>query len=198
MKIGYIYGVLIGLMLFTLACNTKSNTRNRETPTDIAHIYELKRIALLSQFNEIDSFDRATGLARTQKGETYGYIDTTGKEIVPCINYNVQDFTEGLGLVQEHEDRGLYFVDKTGKKVIDLAGYSNAFSFKGGYATVEKNDKFGLIDKTGKEVIACSAKEGIFMLSPGNFIFYDGKAKSIVDANGKPSLPFTGFSEIYY
>lgn len=176
-------------------CTDKPETTTAAIPVNEA--YELRRIALEPGYSELDTFSVADGLARAEKEGLYGYIDSSGKEIVPLKNYNVQAFYDGLGLVEETQGV-FYFVDKTGKKVIDLAGYENAFSFVDGYATVAKADGYGLIDKTGKEVIPCTAGSAIWPVSPGNFIL-DGKdGKLVVNAQGQPTLPFTGFGDLYY
>jgi hypothetical protein len=188
-------GLATSLLIASCGGGENANKQDSLPPTKA---FALKRIALLSQFTEIDTFSVADGIARAEKEGKYGFIDSTGKEVVPCTNYNVQDFHDGLGLVQETEDGGLYFVDKTGKKVIDLAGYENAFSFQNGYATVAKSDGYGLIDKTGKETIPCKSSSGIFMISPGNYIADIGTEKTIVNGEGKATLPFKGFDEIYF
>lgn len=39
------------------------------------------------------------GLAAVQKGERWGYIDTSGKEIIPATYYNVGNFQDGIAPV---------------------------------------------------------------------------------------------------
>lgn len=169
-----------------------------ETKVPLNELLEHKRISLQANYTGLDSFSTTDLLARAEKDGLYGYVDTSGKEIVPIKNYNVQDFHDGLGLVEETENGPLYFVDKTGKKVIDLAGYENAFSFQNGYASVAKNNGYGLIDKTGKEVIPCISGSAIFPLSAGNFIL-DGKdGKTVVNAQGQQTLPFKKFGDLYF
>ena len=62
------------------------------------------------------------GLARitkyTDDGELGGFIDTNGKEIIPCIYDACRDFSEGLAVVQKD---GIYgFVDKKGNSTFDI------------------------------------------------------------------------------
>ena len=187
----------LGIVSFFIlaGCTEKKETPENKTPLN--EILELKRINQEPNFTGLDSFSAADGLARAEKNALYGYIDTSGKEIVPIKNYNVQTFSEGLGLVEATEGH-FYFVDKTGKKVIDLAGYENAFSFIDGYATVAKKEGYGLINKTGKEVIPCTSGIGIFPLSPGNFIAEMNGKKAVLNAQGQPTLPFKDFGDIYY
>ena len=136
----YLLIVLSAAFMFIAGCKEKPVTVEIKKPMNEA--FEEKRIQLLSNYTYIDPFSTDEGVARVEKDAKYGYIDSTGKEIVPVTNYNVQSFSEGLGLVEESEG-SFYFVDKTGKKIIDLSAYSNAFSFADGYSTVEKHDHYG-------------------------------------------------------
>jgi hypothetical protein len=89
------------------------------------------------------------GLARVKLNGKYGYIDKTGKEVIPCKYDNAENFSEGLAIVMLNDKYG--FIDKTGKEVTPLK-YDNAGRFSEGLALVRLNDKYGYIDKTGKEV----------------------------------------------
>ncbi len=46
----------------------------------------------------------------------WGFVDTTGKEIVPCIYDDAGYFNEGLANVKKEEQWG--FIDKTGKVTV--------------------------------------------------------------------------------
>lgn len=183
------------LVIFFGAC--------KETPVPVTNTASLeeqfaaKRIHLSSQYDELDSFSVADGLARAKKGELYGYIDTSGKEVLPITHYFAQPFSDGLGMVEEPKGT-LFCVDKTGKKVLDLGAFESGFSFRNGFATVADKTGYGLIDKTGKLVIPCISGQAIFELQPGHYILTKEGYKTIVDAQGKNSLPLKGFNSIYY
>lgn len=84
-----------------------------------------------------------------------GFIDITGKVVIPVIYYDAENFSEGLSAVKMEKERYVYecgFIDTTGKKVIPLI-YENAKSFSEGLAPVCKNKKWGFINKEGKIVI---------------------------------------------
>ncbi len=164
-------------------------------PADIA--FEKARINLEAMYNNVDSFSE--GFARASLGDSSTYVDSNGKELIP-YQYNVQTFREGLGLVQAGEKGPFYYIDKTGKKVLDLSGYTNAFSFFGGYATVANKDgDYGLIDKTGKEVIPCVNEEGPQNITGDIYIVHpkDG-GKKVVNLKGDVVLPVKEFKELYY
>ena len=100
-----------------------------------------------------------------RKFEGYGYIDKTGKEVIPCRFYDTGGFYEGLARVWLDDKWG--FIDKTGKEVIPCI-YDGADNFREGLAIVELDGKYGYIDKSGKEVIPCKY-DNILYHEPGYF-----------------------------
>ena len=82
----------------------------------------------------------------------YGYIDRTGKLVIPMQFEYAEPFSEGLAAV--HNCGRAFFIDKTGKIVI--SGFTDASSFSGGLARVQtlKNGSLltSYVDKTGKVV----------------------------------------------
>ena len=114
------------------------------------------------------------GLARVEKGEypnkKFGFIDKTGKVVIPLIYDYAWHFSEGLAGVEKNGKRG--FVDKTGKVVIPLI-YDDAGWFSEGLAEVGKNGKYGFVDKTGKVVVP--------LIYDYAYHFYNGEAEVSVD-----------------
>ena len=94
------------------------------------------------------------GLARVNLNGKFGFIDKTGKEVIPLIYNDVYDFSEGLARV-EFDNCDYGYIDKTGKVVITCEDYDDVDDFSEGLAPVELDDQYGYIDKTGKEVIPC-------------------------------------------
>ncbi|HMS41832.1 MAG TPA: WG repeat-containing protein [Pyrinomonadaceae bacterium] len=80
----------------------------------------------------------------------WGFINTTGDEIVSLIYDHVKSFSEGVALVIK--DSKYIFIDKNGDRVFGK-DFSYADSFNEGLAIVEDGDKFGFIDKKGNYVI---------------------------------------------
>ena len=133
------------------------------------------------------------GLASVSLNGKYGFIDKTGKEVIP-IKYDdaAESFSEGLAEVKLNDKWG--FIDKTGKEVIPIK-YDNAYSFSEGLAKVKLNDKWGFIDKTGKEVIpikydnAYSFSEGLAEVELNNKWFYiNQKGEYAKDSPRKVSI----------
>ena len=82
-----------------------------------------------------------------------GFIDWTGKVVIPAEYDNAGDFSEGFAWVVKNGKIG--FIDNTGK-VITSFQYDSTLGFHEGLAAVTKNDKVGFIDTTGKEVVPCT------------------------------------------
>ncbi len=111
------------------------------------------KIITLKEYDDFGNFSE--GLASVYYGSQYGYIDTTGTEVIPCKFSKVSEFSEGLAQVRIGKNK-VGFINKTGEVVIDLSGYTFCkFSkgFSGGLAEVKRNDKYGFIDTTGTEVV---------------------------------------------
>ena len=96
-------------------------------------------------------------LVKVEKDGKYGFVDKSGKVVIPFIYDWANDFKDGLAMVvkdgKDADSNNEYgFVDKSGKVVIPLI-YDGAGNFKDGLAKVSKSGKYGFIDKSGKAVI---------------------------------------------
>jgi hypothetical protein len=90
------------------------------------------------------------GLAVVAKGETFGFIDLSGKQIIPITYSNAKSFSNQLAPVCNNKMQW-GFIDKTNKTILPFQ-YSYADSFDEGTARVMKAGKWMYIDKTGKVV----------------------------------------------
>ena len=118
----------------------------------------------------------------------YGFIDKTGKVVIPCQWEDVDNFSEGLAYVKDYNGKW-GFIDRTGKVVIPCQ-WKAAGSFSEGLAIVKgDNGKYGFIDNTGKVVIPCQWKfAGSF--SEGLALVEDGNRKyGFIDKTGKMVIP---------
>jgi hypothetical protein len=90
---------------------------------------------------------------RAGAGMMYGYIDKTGKMIVPAVFNSAEPFSEGVAAVSKCDEA--FFIDKAGRTVIS-GGFRYASSFSGGLAHYEIMTESGLqegyVDKTGKRI----------------------------------------------
>lgn len=95
------------------------------------------------------------GLMCVEKDGQYGYVDKTGKVVIPCIYESANGFSEGLAVVRRAGERSYGYMDKTGKVVIPF-NYSYATDFAEDFAAVEdSNGNWGYINKSGELVIPC-------------------------------------------
>lgn len=109
------------------------------------------------------------GLGRVWR-DGYGFIDSTGKEVIPCIYDEADRFSDGLALVSK--DGVPMFIDKKGKVVLseELRKYNileqpEKVEFWDGLAKVVLNGKLGFINKKGEEIIPCIYEQIVYIYS---------------------------------
>jgi len=138
----------------------------------------------------------ADPLYRFIKGDKFGYIDSTGKVVIPpTFRYlggnHGAEFHDGLLEIAVSD--GVY-VDKSGKKVIDK-GFHRGWDFSEGLAVANRKEerKWGYIDTTGEFAISPR-----FDWSPNDYVwpFQDGYAKikvagkfGYIDRSGEFVIP---------
>jgi len=121
-----------------------------------------------------------------QAPSTVGFVDKTGKVVIPAEYEMAWDFSEGFARAQKSGKIG--FIDKTGKAITPFQ-YSAAGDFCGGMAAVSKDGKAGFIDQTGKEVIPYIYDDvhGFFQ---GLAAVKKGGKWGFIDKTGKETIPF--------
>lgn len=146
------------------------------------------------------------GMAAVCKGNRWGYVDSFGNNIIPCLYHSrlfydngvmddwgeygvpdeANDFHEGLVMIMKNGKAG--FLDKQGKVAIPFL-YERAKDFSEGFAAVKKAGKWGFINKEGKNVIPCqydkvaSFREGLVA------VVKNGKS-GYINTKGKEIVPF--------
>ena len=104
-------------------------------------------------YDEADYFSFTDGLAKVKLNGKYGFIDKTGKEVVPPIYDEIGFFLDDLAKVKLNGKMG--FVDQTGKEVVPPI-YEETGYFLEGLEKVASNGKYGFIDKKGHVIIPIS------------------------------------------
>ncbi len=109
-------------------------------------VFELKRDEWLNiNFHE--------DLASTKRNGKYGFVDRTGKTVIPFVYEYADDFSEGLAIIEKKGKFG--YIDKKNNLVIpviyDSTDDPKQYLFKEGFAKVSKNGHQLLIDKNGTE-----------------------------------------------
>lgn len=86
-----------------------------------------------------------------KKSGKYGYLDESGKEVIPFVHFGAADFSDELAAVQDEKGKFL-FINKTGEIVIKPHSYDKVGKFVNGTCKVYRKDKVWEIDKEGKKV----------------------------------------------
>lgn len=102
-------------------------------------------------------FPFSEGLARyyNKNKRAYGYINKSGKVVVPCVYTDARDYSEGLAAVKVNTNSGPRwgFIDTAGKWVISPKFSNEPYPFIEGYSSVMKaNGNCVAINKTGEAV----------------------------------------------
>jgi hypothetical protein len=92
----------------------------------------------------------AQSLYPFKRNELWGYLDSTGKEVIAPAYPMAGFFYDGLAYVQIGDALG--YIDVTGKEVIK-SKYPAAYNFNEGYACVMEEEDWGVINKAGEMVI---------------------------------------------
>lgn len=126
----------------------QKNRKNNKSETIVAKNQSDNRVVnSFTKYDNVMNFDE--GLAAVKLNSKWGFIDITGREVVPCKYENAYGFgfRKGMACVKLNGKYG--FVDKTGQEVIPRK-YDEAHDFSEGLAAVKQNSKWGFIDNTGK------------------------------------------------
>ena len=128
------------------------------------------KIVIEPQFEGAEDFNEGLAPVRVHSEETtwcprepsgsrqgftnkWGYIDKTGKMVIPPQFESAAPFSEGLAAIQNCDEA--YFIDKSGKKV-GVGIFRYASSFASGLARVDvmvgDELQWGYIDKSGKMI----------------------------------------------
>ena len=161
------------MLLMIEAQNTTINSLNQQLSSLTAHqikleeqvkelqkqVEDLKTLLAASRESEMINTgwtkrgDFFSGLARVQDDNTdkYGFIDKTGKVVIPCKWKDAWDFHEGLAPVKDANGKWGY-IDKTGKLVIPCQWEDAGYFHEGRADVQDANGNWVEIDKTGKVV----------------------------------------------
>ncbi len=162
-----------------------------------------------------DGFSSSEGLCPVRKEQNWGYVDHTGKIVIPLTRdyFEVTPFHDSRAAIRTRDGWG--FIDCRGSLVIKPA-YKNCLPFSEGLAAVVVDNKIGFIDLDGKMIItptflrARSFSEGLAWVSTekaglldfGRFIDKAGKTiigfddpKSEAGLNQRIPLPFISRDE---
>jgi hypothetical protein len=142
-------------------------------------------------------------MAKVKYKGKWGFIDETGREVIPPVYKMVQDFSEGMGSfdgkgVEKNDEvsnklqsmRGYTrgYINKNGKEVIPSSCGPASSGFSGGLARVERpGNKWGYLDATGKEVVPVKY-DAISLFQDGLAAVKFGNKWGFVDTSGNEAI----------
>ncbi len=166
------------------------------------------RVVIAPRYEKVTAFYAGRAVVsekRADKQELWGMIDTTGREVVPCVWTDLWTPCDGLVRAQrgKGEEARFGYLDLEGREAIPVR-YTEATDFRNGEAAVRLEEGLaGWIDRTGKPLrpfvhnrvrrfyngLAVVGIEGKYYMKYG-----------VVDRAGNERIPmryysFNGFSE---
>ena len=93
------------------------------------------------------------------KDDAWGFIDASGRVVIPFTFTRVGRFFCGLARAREGEKWG--YIDRTGKFVVQPT-YEDAYDFRDGVARVTLDNKYVFIDLTGRVIVKTSEEVARF------------------------------------
>ena len=117
--------------------------------------------------------------------EYFGFIDITGRVIVPPIFEGAGDFSDGRAAVRSG---GLWgFIDRNGALVVPHM-YQNAGDFVEGLAAVRYEDRWGFIDRNGAMVVP-AVHDDVGDFSEGFAVIRSGDLFGFINRSGNIVVP---------
>jgi hypothetical protein len=83
-----------------------------------------------------------------KQDKKWGYIDRTGKLVIPLTFSDAEKFDDGLAAVRDHNTQKWGYIDTAGNFVI-TPQFDDAMPFDSGCAAVKLNDFWGFINRSG-------------------------------------------------
>jgi hypothetical protein len=159
------------------------------------------------QYDQIDIFGiYQENWARVENDHQYGFIDTSGREVVPVVYDRIDMFDmykTNFALVKQDGKYG--FIDITGKEIV--APMYDKIEFYGMYkenwALVKNDGNYGFIDNHGKEVVPTMYKKIYFfdMYRSNWALIKSDKRYGFIDTSGKeivaPTYDKIDFFDVY-
>lgn len=145
-------------------------------------------------YSDAQDFSEGLALVAVPGERGVGYIDTTGKMVIPQDDSHEEagSFREGLARIKQGGKWG--YIDKLGQTVVGPK-YDDVLSFSGGLAPVKLDKKWGFIDHGGKMVIA-PQYDLAYMYTEGLAAVKLGGKWGYIDPTGKIVVPLQ-FSDAY-
>ena len=150
--------------------------------------------------------DRRISVCRNGK---YGFLDSHGREVVPCVYDEISFFSSGRAMVRVGDRCGI--IDTNGVLVLPIE-YSYSVSknlkyiYRDGLALVEKDGRFGYVDLDGRIIIPICFEDAYQFSDSLAAVRYNGRW-GYLDTRGNAFMPFVfdlaspfewGRAEVFY
>lgn len=157
-----------------------------------------------SDYKICSSFDEGLASVQNSKTHKYGFINTKGELVIPCVYDGVTRFYGGLCEVKRNDtpSRNPFcqttqsgFINKEGELVIPISYWScTSRGFENGYAAVTRINKNGLMESTllgtdGNPLPGFSWYESIRVLSGGLARFKKNGKFGFLNSMGEVVIP---------
>lgn len=173
------------------ACNTptqKADTsQTKELPVPDEMITLKLQEKLKGQYDNV--WDVAEGFDAVLKDGKWGFVDTSGKLVIPLQFESPAQFRNGFATVKKEGKMGI--IDKTGKLLVDfLYDYIGDYN-DGLFSARDLKSKYGFIDSANNVIIPFEYDEvNISWFSGGIAILQKGNKYGAVDKANKTVVPF--------
>ena len=138
-------------------------------------------VPLILEYDWVRPFSE--GLAQVEKNNKFGFIDMTGKEVIPLIYDQASFFSEGVAFVLKDGKYG--FIDQNGKEVTPFINY-NAESVSKGMATNHINKKWSFVTLSNSQ----SEYSDLAVFSEGLAGVSKSEKWGFINNHGKMIIPY--------
>lgn len=153
----------------------------------------VKRITCFSRMSCVVMLPFSEGLAAMHGDSKFGFIDKSGKLIIPALYASARSFSNGLAAVGIAEGQSIWvskwgFIDKNGKFVA-AAKYDWVEDFAEERAAVKTGGSWGFIDTKGNIIVNAVYSE-VLPFSDGLAAVKHGGKWGYIDRNGQVVVKF--------
>ncbi len=149
----------------------------------------------------VSTFDGTSGSENYNGAENirYGYIDKTGRLVIPYIFTTANDFSEGKAYVVLGDDSFRGFIDKTGKRLFSVSSSAFVESFSDGLARasdyVTRENFF--LDENGKKSLVFSYDVSVNDFHDELAFYNDNTWKGFIDKSGNHVIDCKDYSVVH-
>ncbi|MBX7205982.1 MAG: WG repeat-containing protein [Bacteroidia bacterium] len=184
------------LCLITFFSQAQNLTSYNDSEKGYGYKNEKGQIVIPPKYEEVHGF--SYGFAAVKLNEKWGFVDTTGKEVIPLQYDEVNEDFSKYGYARVRlTDYGFLYIDTKGKQ----CNFTRVYDMFENVAWVDfTSGGMGIIDvKTGKEIYKCNNCDGSLSFSNKGLLKLDYPEPMYIDKNGKEYYTITmpGFLVVY-